>query len=128
MPEHLTPPNGTLGAIPPCPLTHAVPHSSRLATSAALSRSEDQTDPPRPVSSELALLIASSNSEYLIIGNKGPNCSSSTILIPSLTSATNVYGIKYPGSSGISPPQSTLPPCFFASSKRSTTLSYCILF
>src|SRR5215472_11832761 len=48
IPDHLAPPKGRLGAIARCWFTHAEPHSSCLATSAACSESLPQTEPLNP--------------------------------------------------------------------------------
>src|SRR5690625_6253197 len=55
-----------------------------------ISRSADQTEEPRPTSRELAISMASSTVEYLIIGRAGPNCSSATSGLSLSISATKI--------------------------------------
>ena len=86
------PPNGTIGWMPPCLLIQTLPASRRRAVARAASGSSDHTEAPRAASSPLAASIASSTSEYRMTGRAGPNCSSSTMAVPSSTSATMVTG------------------------------------
>jgi hypothetical protein len=61
IPDCFAPPNGVSGLTPRCLFTQTVPELIRAATPNARSRSDDQTEPPRPKSVSLAsadLLVA----------------------------------------------------------------------
>src|SRR5262249_34700891 len=76
VPDCFVPPNGVSGRMSRCLFTQTVPALIRVATANARSRSDDQTEPPRPYSVSLTRAIASSRSVYRSTGKIGPNCSS----------------------------------------------------
>jgi hypothetical protein len=63
MPDCFAPPYGVSGRRSRCLFTQTVPELILAATSNARSRSDDQTEPPRPKSVSLARAITSSISE-----------------------------------------------------------------
>ena len=58
-----------------CLFTQTMPELIRVATRNARSRSDDQTEPPRPKSVSLARATTSSMSVKRSTGSTGPNCS-----------------------------------------------------
>mmetsp|Transcript_20447 Transcript_20447/g.64389 ORF Transcript_20447/g.64389 Transcript_20447/m.64389 type:complete len:211 (-) Transcript_20447:1134-1766(-) len=92
MPELPMPPKGAFLMNSQCRLTQTVPARSLSAISLAVVTSPPQTEAPRPYCVLLARRMASVVSLKGMTGTTGPNCSSSTMRVPSFTPVRMVGG------------------------------------